>query len=118
MMLENRRYTRYDVTNEKIEVQIYDVNGFSFLGHIQNISRGGLQFTTKTPIRWKDDEIMTLYVFLPNEKRVTALDVRPVRSKRKLFEAAYAGEFVGNVMVNEAIAPLLDWKEKQELALA
>jgi len=106
-MLENRRYERYDISREKIAVQMYDVTGFSFLGYVKDISKGGFQFKTKSAIHWKENQKVTVYLKFPNEDRVTAIDIRPIRSNRKFFHSYHAAEFVGNGVDLDSLLPLL-----------
>jgi len=84
-MFENRRYKRYDVSNEKIAVQVYDVSGFTFVGYLSDISKGGFKFKTNSSVRWKHNETMTVYLQLPNHSRLVAIDVRAIRTNSKLF---------------------------------
>lgn len=112
---ENRRYKRFDVSKDKIVVFSHEVSGFTVLGFLKDISKGGLQFKSDNSINWKPNEPVTLYLQLPDEEKLTPIDVRPIRSNRKLFSSFHAGEFIGSLVPSEAISPMLEQHAEAEL---
>ena len=115
-MFENRRYKRYDVSKEKIAVQVYDVSGFTFVGYLSDISKGGFKFKTKSSVKWKQNDILTVYLQLPGQSKLVAIDVRAIRTNNKLFSAYHAGEFIGSFVEFNELTPLLSLKAEAQLA--
>ena len=106
-MLENRRYARYDISNEHISVQLYDMNGFTHIGYIIDISAGGLKFKSNVPIKWNKNKPLTIYFEVPNRNRLISIDVNPIRSNNKFFQSQHAGEFIGTFALLELFNPTL-----------
>lgn len=116
-MLEKRRYTRFDVSKDNISIYMYDPTGFSYVGEVMDISKGGLQFKTRSSIRWKDNAPVTLYFKFRDEIDLKPINVVPIRSNKKLFHSLHSGEFVGGLVLKEVIQPLLDLKAEESLAV-
>lgn len=116
-MLEKRRYTRFDVKQDNIMIYEYEPTGFTYVGQVMDISKGGVQFKTRSSIRWKEHEPVTLYFKFPHEAELKPINVVPLRSNKKFLHAFHSGEFVGGFVLKESLQPLLEMKAEESLAV-